>query len=209
MGEQRGPLCVIEVLDEVGVSRGTGASSPFISLKGRSSGHKKKHIYPKAVSGHTVISIGMARVTIQDSQLAGLLGPRCFLPRGAEGRPVTKFRFFFAESAVSIGLCSRCLVPCLVFHSETPFLGALARPPALLDISFVPNHLPHAGGKDDHLPIPCISTLYKALIRTCSCAQLLLFQPQPHRPPYAASRPEWKVTCSMTSPQVSIKVRAK
>lgn len=74
--------------------------------------------------------------------------------------PITKFRFFFAESAVSLHYCSRCVVPYLSSLSATPFLGPwLGRPLSWISV-WTLYHLPHAGASDDLVPIPCINSLY-------------------------------------------------
>lgn len=124
---------VIVYLDEALAPRDAGASALFMSSKGCGSGRQKEYLQPTAVASHIVISTGTPRVTIQDSQSAGLLGPRCFLPRGRREGRSKNFDSCFAESAVSIGRCSHCLVRYLVPPSATPFLTDLARPSSLLD----------------------------------------------------------------------------
>lgn len=124
---------VIVDSDEALGPRETGASALFISSKCCGSGRQKKHLQPTAVPGHTVISTGTPRVTIQDSLSAGLLGSRCFLARGRREGRSKNFDSSFAESAVSIGLCSHCLVRYLIPPSATPFLTDLPRPSSLVD----------------------------------------------------------------------------
>lgn len=158
-------------------TRDTGV--PVLFMSSRVEAAAKEYLRSEAVPGHTVMSTHTARVTIQDSRSAGLFGPCCFVrSRGRrEGRPKN---FDSLRNLPSLSVYAPAALS-LISSSPRRFLLGEATAWSL-DHRF--GLLPPAacGRAGRSLPQPCINPLH-GTIRNCPFAQLVLFQPRPHRGP--------------------------